>query len=311
MARIRKIVITSVFVGLLAMLIAPALSEARPRSGSSFGGRSFRTPSTQTSPRSYGSRGPNVVIFPGFGWGFMPFGFGGGGSLLMLAALGLGAFYVVRAVKRAHANGSFGNGGHEDDEHDGYASAASQKVYVNKLQLALGRSARGLQNRLTKFAEEGDTGTEQGLAQLLSQTAVELMREKDSIRYGEFSASGPHNLTQGETKLNGLALAERSRFNVERVRNAGGQVRRAAETAAESPEVLEYIVVTVIAATRQPLGKWKEVNDRETLEEVLGTLGGVPASNIMGLEVIWTPADPEDSLTETDLLTTYPQMRGV
>ena len=33
--------------------------------------------------------------------------------------------------------------------------------------------------------------------------------------------------------------------------------------------------------------------------------------DLLGLEVIWTPADPEDSLTETDLMTTYPELRSI
>ncbi len=30
-----------------------------------------------------------------------------------------------------------------------------------------------------------------------------------------------------------------------------------------------------------------------------------------GTAFTWTPADPEDSLTETDLMTTYPEMRSL
>jgi uncharacterized membrane protein len=26
---------------------------------------------------------------------------------------------------------------------------------------------------------------------------------------------------------------------------------------------------------------------------------------------VWTPADPEDSFTETDLMTTYPELRSL
>jgi uncharacterized membrane protein len=44
---------------------------------------------------------------------------------------------------------------------------------------------------------------------------------------------------------------------------------------------------------------------------MLGELGSIPATALLGLEVVWTPADPEDSLTETDLMTTYPEMRSM
>jgi len=51
--------------------------------------------------------------------------------------------------------------------------------------------------------------------------------------------------------------------------------------------------------------------DREGLETALGELGAVSAQALLGLEVVWTPADSEDSLTETDLMTTYPELRSL
>jgi uncharacterized membrane protein len=134
------------------------------------------------------------------------------------------------------------------------------------------------------------------------------MREKDSIRYTAVEQSGPLSMQNGETKLNGAALAERSRFQVERVRGADGQVRRSEAAAPESPEALEYVVVTLVLATRAPLPALKEGDGIDT---VLGQLGAVDQQSLLGLEVIWTPADPTDSLTEMDVMTAYPQMRSV
>jgi uncharacterized membrane protein len=69
--------------------------------------------------------------------------------------------------------------------------------------------------------------------------------------------------------------------------------------------------VTIFLATRLPLNSIKAVSDREALEIALRELGAVPAQALLGLEVVWTPADPEDSMTETDLMTTYPEMRSL
>ena len=96
-------------------------------------------------------------------------------------------------------------------------------------QLALGRSARGIQDRLAEFAARGDTETEAGLAALLQQTALELLREKDAVRYLGAEARGPMSLTNAETAMNAMALAERGRFQVERVR-ARRRARRRART---------------------------------------------------------------------------------
>jgi uncharacterized membrane protein len=239
-------------------------------------------------------------------------GYGGGfGSLMVLAVLGIAAFSLVRVARRYRNSGQGWGWGSDPDGLDDDASVMPGRAYVYRLQVALGRSARGIQDRLARFASEGDTATEAGLANMLQQTALELMREKDSIRAASVDASGPMSLTNAETKMNGLALAERSRFQVERVRGADGSVRRSEIAAEEGKEALEVVVVTVVVATRAPIGQWKGITDRADLDLCLGQIGGVAATGLLGLEVVWTPADPNDSMTETDLMTTYPELRSL
>jgi uncharacterized membrane protein len=311
----------SLLVGLLA---APLAAEAGPRSGGSFGGRSgFRmaprsSPGFAPSGRSYGygGGGNHFIFLPSFGWGWGGYGFGGGGgfgTLLLLGLVGVGVVVAVRAIRRAQSGaarpgwGLAGNAYEDDDE----ADEAPDRAYVYKIQLGVGRSGRGIQDRLASFAAEGDTATASGLAQLLQQTSLELLRSRDSIRYGALESSGPMSLTNGETKMNAAALAERSRFQVERVRGADGNVRRSEAQLDESPEVLELVVVTLVVAARRPLLEMKALTDAGQLQELLGALGAVSGDALLGLEVIWTPADPQDSLTETDLQTTYPEMRSL
>jgi uncharacterized membrane protein len=302
-------------------LVAAGTAYAAPRSGGSFGGlRGFRsTPSGGGISRSYGSGrnfggGSSFVVLPSFGWGYGGWGYGGGmgmvGSLLVLGIVAIGAVMVVRSIRRAARGGALTTYSGDQDEYDD-VGATLDRAYVYKVQLGLGRSGRGVQKRLEEFASTGDTSTEAGLAELLRQTALELMREKDAIRYGLAEAGGPYSLTNGEAKLNGAAMAERSRFQVERVRGTDGQVRRSDAAATVGSEALEFLVVTVLVATRQGLAGLDKLDDRAVLDAVLGTLGGVPASALLGLEVVWTPADPDDSLTETDLMTTYPEMRSL
>jgi uncharacterized membrane protein len=313
--------------GLLLVVLSLTLATASfagPRSGASFGGRTgFRTGGGFSAPRSsgYGYRGggTNVYVAPsyGLGWGWGGgYGFGGGGmgsptSLLVLGVLGIaGAFWAVSLLRRHRAsNTAWGVMGGEDD--DSVSAVPPGRAYVYRLRLALGRSARGIQDRLTQFAEQGDAETEAGLASLLQQTALELLREKDSIRYAGGEATGPISLTNAETKMNTLALAERARFQVERLRGAGVRLRRSEVAAEEGREALEYVVVTLVVATRMPLGDWKNMAEPSEVAALLSQLGGVSPSGMLGLEVIWTPADPNDSMTETDLMTTYPDLRSV
>jgi uncharacterized membrane protein len=301
---------------LALVVLSPTLALAGPRSGGSFGGRlGFRSGGGMTAPRSY-SGGGNYYGGGGSHFFFLPwgggYGYGGGlfGTLFVLVAVGIGAAMVMRAVRAARAGGGgspWGFPGPDDDE----AAAVQGRAYLYKLQLALGRSARGVQDRLSQFAAQGDTTSEAGLAALLQQSALELLRNKDSIRYAAAEARGPMSLTNAETAMNGVALGERSRFQIERVRAADGRSARSDAPAEEGKEALELLVVTLVVATRTPLSKFGALESPGQLRDLLSELGAVPADGLLGLEVIWTPADSNDSMTEMDLMSTYPDLRSV
>src|SRR5258706_16245723 len=118
------------------------------------------------------------------------------------------ALFAVRHFTRAMRGGgsvsSLWSGGDEDG-----SDVAPDRAYLYKLQLALGRSARGVQDRLADFAAKGDTTTEAGLASLLQQTALELLREKDSVRYVGADGRRPISLPNAETAIDGTAPCER------------------------------------------------------------------------------------------------------
>jgi uncharacterized membrane protein len=316
-------------LAIFATLALPALAVAGPRSGGSFGGRSgFRSSGGGFSSsgggfsnggygRSYGGGysggGSHFFFLPGGGYG--GYGYGGGlglfGGLIVMVIAGVAVVSVMRAVRRGsgnYAQSAWSPGSYDD----GYAPVAmSGNAYLYRLQLALGRSGRGVQERLSEFAEKGDTSSEAGLAALLQQSALELLREKDAVRYVGADGHGPMSLTNAETSMNSLSLAERSRFQVERVRAADGRVNRATAVAEEGKEALELVVVTFVVATRAPLANFKEVATLTDLTALLSELGSVSPEGLLGLEVVWTPADPDDSMTETDVMTTYPDLRGI
>jgi uncharacterized membrane protein len=147
--RFRGALAAVAFVGLLAL---PALALAGPRSGGSFGGRGgFRSGGGFSSRSSGGySRGyrggPNVIVTPGFGWGwgFGPFGWGGGfglfGTLFTVAVVGAAAVAVAHAVRRAQ------RAQHGDWEHgdDGEVVAMPGRAWVYTVQIGLGRSGRAI-----------------------------------------------------------------------------------------------------------------------------------------------------------------------
>src|SRR6185369_17694219 len=151
--RSRRASLILTVLAVLTIVLLPALALAGPRSGGSFGGRlGFRSGSGFSAPRSYSTPGysgggSHFIFAPGWGWG--GYGMGGGlglfGTVLVVAVLGYAAVAVARAVRRARQGGagagdpmSWGQG--YDDE-----AVASGRAYVYRLQVALGRSGRGVQ----------------------------------------------------------------------------------------------------------------------------------------------------------------------
>ena len=147
------------------------------------------------------------------------------GTIFVLGAVGIGAAMVIRAVPQptARAVAAVGTGGYSDEDDD--AAVAPGRAYFYKLQLALGRSARGIQDRLAEFAAEGDTTSEAGLASLLQQTALELLRHKDSVRYAAADGARPDEPDQrrdrDERRVAGRAVALPGRAHARRRRPRG------------------------------------------------------------------------------------------
>ena len=121
------------------------------------------------------------------------------GRSVALLVVGVAVASVSRALRASRSAGGMPWGQNDMDEVETYAG----RGYLYKVQLALGRSARGIQDRLAAFAAQGDTHSEAGLAALLQQTSLELLREKDAIRYASSEARGPMSLTNAETAMNG------------------------------------------------------------------------------------------------------------
>ena len=96
------------------------------------------------------------------------------------------------------------------------------------------------------------------------------------------------------------------------MRAADGRAARSEAPAEEGKEALELVVVTLVAATRTPLEQASTRSARSpSWTALLSELGGISPQGLLGLEVIWTPADANDSMTETDVMTTYPELRSL
>lgn len=287
---------------------------AATRGGGRIGGGSFRAPSRTYAPpsRTYTSPGGGYGggYYPGGGFGFpfiVPFvGVGGGfGGLFTILIFISVAGFLVRSFRRV-----------TDTDEYGYDSDPS--VSVARLQIGLLAGARTLQADLNRIAQTANTGSSEGLTQVLQETTLALLRHPEYWVYGA-AENTQARLEAAENQFNRLALAERSKFSGETLSNVNSQLKQAAVQNAlpdaggdlatlEGPG--EYIVVTVLVATQGKL-QLPAVNSADDVRRALAQIGAVPSDKLMAIEVLWTPQAEGETLSSDDLMGEYPDLKVV
>lgn len=305
----------------IALVFALALGHADSAlaaSGGRIGGGGFRAPARSfSSPsRTYTSPGGGYYprggggYYPGGGGGFFPFvyfplfgggaGFGGLFTLLIFISI---AGFLVNSFRRANDGG----------DELGYSTPT---VSVAKVQVGLLAQARELQADLDRIAERANTESSEGLAQVLQETSLALLRNPQYWVYGT-TESKQARLEAAGAEFNRLALSERSKFSAETLSNVNNQLKQASSSSltvaergalAEAPS--EYIVVTLLVGTQGKL-QLPTINTAEDLRRSLSQLGSVSSDQLLALEVLWTPQAEGDVLTRDDLLTHYPNLKLV
>jgi uncharacterized membrane protein len=286
-------------------------------SGGRIGGGSFRAPSRTYAPpsRTYAPPGGGYGYYPGGGFGFpfvFPFfGIGGGafGGLFTILIFFAVANFLLQSFRRA-AGG--------DESVEGYS--ANPKVSIAKLQVGLLSEARELQTDLNRIAETANTNSSEGLAQVLQETSLALLRHPEYWAYAGGEAQQTR-LEAAEAQFNRLALAERSKLAKETLSNVGGRQIKPADVAGTLPagETAgalanqapgEYIVATLLVAAQGNL-QLPTVRSSEDLRQAIQQIGGVSAERLLALEVLWEPQAEGDTLTAEELIAEYPDLRLV
>ncbi len=294
-------------------------------SGGRIGGGNFR--SAPSVPRSYGGggsyRGGYGGGTGGYGGGYrggyggygggyggggigfpfiIPFvGFGGGGLLgflVLMAVIGL----VTNALR---GGGSGDNGG-------GGLARVDGPVSMVQLQVGLLASARQLQTDLRRLAASADTGSSSGLQVVLQETTLALLRHPDLWVYA-LAERGEVPFATAEGTFNRLSMAERSKLSAELTTNVSGRRADPAAAAAitragDSDAASDFIVVTILAASRQRF-TLPGAASAEALRASLQVLGGLSSTDLLAVEVIWQPDGAGEVLSTEELLTAYPDLQ--
>ncbi|XP_042518271.1 uncharacterized protein LOC122092043 [Macadamia integrifolia] len=290
---------------LLGLLLTYDPHSALAASGGRMGGRSFsssssssRSYSTRTASPSFSYSVPYYAPTPFGGGGFYAgsaFGVGvGAGSGFFLILMGFAAFVLVS--------------GFLSDRSEDSVLTATQKTSVLKLQVGLLGMARSLQRDLDRIAETADTSTSAGLSYVLTETTLSLLRHPDYCISGYSSVDVKRSIEGGEKRFNQLSIEERGKFDEETLVNVNNIKKQSRTSQRASGFSNEYIVITILVAA-EGVHKLPAINGSADLKEALQKLGSIPASRTLAVEVLWTPQNEIDTLSERELLEDYPLLR--
>ncbi|KAG5626312.1 hypothetical protein H5410_011530 [Solanum commersonii] len=324
---LQKPAVAAVLVGLLLMYDP---NSALAASGGRIGGKSFSSSRSSAPSRGYSMR----TAEPRFSYSApyyapSPFGFSGGGvyvgpavgfgSSAFLVMMGFAAFIMVS--------------GFLSDRSEGSVLTATDKTSVLKLQciycllspaiaydslgsidsvcitlvglLGLGRS---LQKDLNRIAEVADTSTPEGLSFVLTETTLALLRHPSYCISAYSSVDVKRSMEEGENRFNQLSIEERGKFDEETLVNVNNIRRKSSTSQRANGFSNEYIVVTILVAA-EGVYKLPTINGSGDLKEALQKIASIPSSRTLAVEILWTPQNENDTLSERELLEDYPLLR--
>ncbi|KAL6185435.1 hypothetical protein ACLB2K_041568 [Fragaria x ananassa] len=121
--------------------------------------------------------------------------------------------------------------------------------------------------------------------------------------------SGPdQTIREAKINFNQLSITERAVCDKETLVNVNNKKVKDSTSKADTGSQSEYIAVTILVATRG-LYKLPTVDDSSTLKQELQNLKSLPSNNILSVEVLWTPQEEDDNLSELQLLKKYPLLK--
>lgn len=289
------------------------------KSGGRSGGGSFKSrPSRSSSPkRKYTPRRSNynqrkstsptyrnsqpIRTYSNYGSRSRNRGFGGLLFLMIsLFVFGLLIYLVYQMLSKSSNSASrIENKVNRERDND--------RVTVSILQVALSDAAENIQQELSALSLNADTDTESGLVELMQESALILLRNNHAWSH-VLSSSTSLDISQAESAFNKLSIAERSRFSSETLSNMDGTLKTKAGTSSDSDDFASYVVVTLILGTADDKPIFTKINTEEALNETILQLSSLRDDYLIKFELLWTPQQADQYLTDEELLLEYTDM---
>lgn len=299
-------IIAIILISILVITIAADMF-ARGRSGGS-SGRSGSWGGggggSSSSSGGYSSRGYSGGGYSGGGGGGGSFFFIGPGcgyidpTLIIVIIVIAGVVFVVKAIGQAAFKKGFLKSG--------------KLGSVLKLQLGFLGIAKDVQLALHNTAKNSDKYSDK---EFLREMVIAIQRNKEYLKYGDFQVIHGGTREELESKYDEIVTSERSKYDQELIRSDEHGVKEQKEIERTDVkgigEVAECIVVTlVVVTTNLEFDKIPSINFQSIIG-MLNHINSISSDDLKGFEIIWTPENPGDTMSEDTLMAQYPDLRNL
>lgn len=184
---------------------------------------------------------------------------------------------------------------------------SNEIVTVSFLQVALQAEAHSLQLLLNDAALRADTTTIEGLSALLQQVARALLDYSRCWTHVAANSQTLNTIAAGEALYNQLLNQERAKFSAETLTNVDGVINRQPPAIAPLQTAdPTYYVISLLLGTADDQPLFGDVYSASVLRDALDEIRMMQPRYLMVFDVLWSPQDERDSLTEADLTAEYP-----
>lgn len=203
--------------------------------------------------------------------------------------------------------GLFGGGGNNNDD-DEYED---EEYTVFKLQVGLFGDISKWQKRLDNIGTKYDTDDEEGLHNIFRDALVLILRNTEYAGYVASAGKVFGDLGAAERKFNSVLMEERLKFKEETLVNVDGKKKSRKlddEYKGGDKDGLDRWLCMTLLLCAEGKVKIPNISSVYDLKQVLTTLGGLSADDLVAVELLWTPQEDLDYYTKDELLSDYPSL---
>ncbi|KAJ4825533.1 hypothetical protein Tsubulata_033526 [Turnera subulata] len=183
---------------------------------------------------------------------------------------------------------------------------------VIMIQVGLPGKARSLQKQLNQIAKTTNTSSSLGWRHILRATTSALLRNSQHFISCYSLVKHYYSTDSAEDSFQELAAKERAKFDIESLVNVNNVKIQREVIPQASKDGKDHIVVTILVAASCRC-KIPRIKSKDGLKKALESLDSNIKfhTDLLGVEVLWTPQNEEDTLSEKELHENYSALKPI